>query len=189
MAFSGTLANDEAFAAGATRPTMSRSPGRERQGRGLGTGVAGPPELGIGLFSFLLHFVWEFLQVPAYAGMAAIDHWDGVKLCLSATVGDTGLAVTAFWAASVAARTRYWIVRPCPRDLLIFVATGIVLTIGFEYYHTNVSLRWTYADAMPVVPPFGTGLVPLLQWTLIPPVVVWLAARHLGGNALRGGSR
>ena len=28
------------------------------------------PELPVAMFSFLLHFLWEFLQVPTYAGMA-----------------------------------------------------------------------------------------------------------------------
>jgi hypothetical protein len=34
----------------------------------------------------------------------------------------------------------------------------------------NVSIRgsWAYRDIMPLVPPFGTGLAPLLQWTILP---------------------
>ena len=63
----------------------------------------------------------------------------------------------------------------------IFVAVGILLTLGFEYYYTNISLRWTYADLMPLVPLFGIGLSPLLQWRIIPPLVVWLARRYLLG--------
>lgn len=63
---------------------------------------------------------------------------------------------------------------------------GILLTIGFEYYYTTVSLRWTYSDLMPLVPPFGTGLTPILQWLFIPPLVVWLTRRHLlGARAIR----
>lgn len=144
------------------------------------------PEFGIVLFSFLLHFVWEFMQVPAFDGMAEMNHWDGIKLCLSATIGDVGFALTAFWATSLTARSRSWLLRPEIRPYLIFIAVGIALTIGFEYYYTSISMRWTYSQQMPLVPPFGTGLTPLLQWLVIPPVVIWLTRLHmLGSNADR----
>lgn len=139
------------------------------------------PELPVAYFSFVLHFVWEFIQVPTYAGMAEMPHWEAIKLCMSATFGDVGFALTAFWAACLAARSRDWILRPTRIPSAIFVAVGIVLTVGFEYYYTNVSLRWTYSDLMPLVPPLGTGLSPLLQWLVIPPLVTWLTRRHLLG--------
>lgn len=51
------------------------------------------PELPVVIFSFLLHFVWEFVQAPTYPGMAEMNHWDGIKLCMSATFGDAGFAL------------------------------------------------------------------------------------------------
>lgn len=139
------------------------------------------PELPVAYFSFALHFVWEFVQVPTYTGMAELPHWEAVKLCMSATFGDVGFALTAFWIASLAVRRRDWMLRPTRFPVAIFVAIGIILTVGFEYYHTNVSLRWTYSDLMPLVPPLGTGLSPFLQWFVIPPLVIWLTRRHLLG--------
>lgn len=147
------------------------------------------PELPVAFFSFMLHFVWEFVQVPTYADMAEMAHWEAIKLCMSATFGDVGFALTAFWIASLAARRRDWLLRPERLQVLIFVGVGIALTVGFEYYYTNVSLRWTYSDAMPLVPPFGTGLSPLMQWLVIPPLVIWLTRRHLlGARAIREGN-
>ncbi len=143
------------------------------------------PELPVALFSFLLHFVWEFLQVPTYAGMAEMAHWQGVKLCTSATIGDVGFALTAFWTASLAARTRHWMGNQVAFPVLVFLGTGIALTVGFEFYYTQVTLRWTYSDLMPLVPPFGTGLSPLVQWIVIPPIVLWLSRRHLSGSDAR----
>jgi hypothetical protein len=134
-------------------------------------------------FSFLLHFVWEFLQVPTYAGMAEMAHWQGVKLCTSATIGDVGFALTAFWTASLVARTRNWTSSPATLPVVVFLGTGVALTVGFEFYYTQVTHRWTYSDLMPIVPPFGTGLSPLLQWIVIPPIVLWLSRRHLAGDA------
>ena len=142
------------------------------------------PEIPIVLFSFLLHFVWEFLQVPTYAGMADLAHWEGIKFCAAATLGDVGFALTAFWAASAVGTSRQWIQDKRRAPLVAFIAVGIALTIAFEYYYTNVSLRWSYSEIMPLVPPLGTGLSPLLQWIIIPPLVVWLTRRHLQGLSL-----
>ncbi|WP_422373136.1 hypothetical protein [Hoeflea sp.] len=137
------------------------------------------PEFSIIVFSFLLHFVWEFWQAPTYAGMIELNHWDGIKLCSSATFGDVGFALTAFWITSAAARTRYWVLRPAPWQVVLFLAVGIALTVGFEYYYTNMTLRWTYSDLMPLVPPLGTGLSPLLQWLAIPLAVLWFTRRQM----------
>jgi len=144
--------------------------------------LADRPEFGIVVFSFLLHFVWEFIQVPTYAGMSEMDHWQATKLCLWATFGDVGFALTAFWITCMAARSRYWILRPAPFQLALFMAVGVGLTIGFEYYYTQITQRWTYSELMPLVPPFGTGLSPLIQWLVIPPLVLWFTRRQLRGG-------
>ena len=146
----------------------------------LGRPLWAVPEVTVAFLSFVLHFVWEFLQVPTYADMATMAHWDGVKLCTSATFGDVGFALTAFWTASAVARTRHWLERPSLAHILVFLAVGIALTVGFEYYYTNVALRWTYSELMPLLPPFGTGMSPLLQWIVIPLLVV-----SLGGHVMR----
>ena len=154
--------------------TGDRSPGTKRSAPPI-------PEIPIVIFSFLLHFVWEFLQVPTYAGMAETTHWEGIKFCTTATFGDVGFALTAFWAASAVGASRQWIQKRRRVPFVVFIAVGIALTIAFEYYYTEVSLRWSYSGIMPLVPPLGTGLSPLLQWIVIPPLVVWLTSRHLQG--------
>lgn len=142
--------------------------------------ISRQPEFWIILFSFLLHFVWEFLQVPTYAGMAELPHWEGVLICVFATLGDVGFALVAFWIASLAGNTRLWIMRPGVVPLILYFSIGLGLTIGFEYYYINITGRWTYSELMPLVPPFGTGLSPLMQWLIIPTLVLWLSRRAIG---------
>ncbi|PCI05087.1 MAG: hypothetical protein COB78_00225 [Hyphomicrobiales bacterium] len=140
-------------------------------------------EFNLIVFSFLLHFVWEFVQAPTYAGMVEMNHWEGIKLCMSATFGDVGFAITAYVLTSLFARSRDWVFNPSMAQLLLFLVIGIALTVGFEYYYTNISLRWTYSDLMPLVPPFGTGLSPLLQWIFIPLLVLWFIRRQISQSA------
>jgi len=39
--------------------------------------------------------------------------------------------------------------------------------------------RWAYSEAMPHLPVLGTGLLPLLQWLVIPPLVLWFIRRQI----------
>jgi len=115
------------------------------------------PELTIALFSFAFHFVWEMLQVPAYEGMSVMEHWPGIMVCTQATIGDVGFALAAFWVVAVFRRSRRWILSPSVGDVLLFLAVGMILTIGFEYYYVEIAHRWTYAAWMPLVPPLRYG--------------------------------
>ncbi|MCP3055579.1 hypothetical protein [Aurantimonas marianensis] len=155
----------------------------EPQLRDTGQGLWAVPEVSLALFSFAFHFIWEFLQIPTFEGMAELRHWEGVKICTYATVGDVGIALAAFWITSLAARTRHWICHKKAWQLLVFLIVGIVITIGLEFYYVEISNRWSYSELMPLVPPFGTGLSPLLQWIVVPLLVVELTRRNLLGTS------
>jgi hypothetical protein len=141
--------------------------------------VAELPELNVAFFSFLLNFVWEFFQVPFFRGMADAPHWQAAQVCIQATLGDAGISLVAFWAVALAARSRGWVLHPTAPQLLGFVAVGVGVTIPFEWLATEVLDRWTYADSMPTLPLLGTGLLPILQWIVLPPAVAWLVRRQL----------
>ena len=141
--------------------------------------LADLPELNVAFFAFLLNFVWEFLQVPFFRGMAEAPHWEAVQSCTLATLGDAGIALVAFWIVALAARSRSWVIHPTARQLMGFLAVGVVITITFEWLATEVLDRWSYAESMPTLPLLGTGVLPILQWIVLPPVVVWLVRRQL----------
>ncbi|MEW5926088.1 MAG: hypothetical protein AB1941_01245 [Gemmatimonadota bacterium] len=146
--------------------------------RGPGPGITGLPEVNVAIFAFLLNFVWEFWQVPFFEGMAAAPHWDAVRLCTRATLGDAGIALVGFWAVA-AARSRAWILRPTWGEVAGFTAVGVAITFAVEWLATEVWGRWAYAESMPTLPLLGTGILPLLQWMVLPPLVVWFVHRQL----------
>ena len=155
----------------------------EPQQRDTRQGLWAVPEVSLALFSFAFHFIWEFLQIPTFEGMAELRHWEGVKVCTYATIGDVGIALAAFWITSLAARTRHWIIDKKAWQLLVFLAVGLAVTVGLEFYYVEISNRWSYSELMPLVPPFGTGLSPLLQWIVVPLLVVELTRRNLLGTS------
>lgn len=145
--------------------------------------LATVPELHIALGAFLLNFPWEFLQVPFFATMTAIPHWDGVVACTRATLGDAVISLLAYWVASLRAGTRDWLSGRRDPGLRAYLATGLVITIVIERASTGPLARWTYSEIMPVVPAFGVGVVPLAQWVVLPLALVYLARRQLAGTA------
>jgi hypothetical protein len=138
------------------------------------------PELNVVIFSFLLNLPWELWQVPFFRGMADQPHWLGVKACTQATFGDAGIALVAFWVTAFFARTRSWISQPRRSDIVTFIGVGLVATIVFESLAIGVLERWAYSDSMPRLSILGIGLLPLLQWLLLPPLVLWFVRRQSG---------
>lgn len=137
------------------------------------------PETNVALFAFLLNLPWELWQIPLFKGMPSFEHWNGVIQCTRATAGDAAIALLAFWLVAATTRTRDWMRQPPGIALATFVAVGLLITIMLEYWATQIGGRWEYADAMPRLPLLGTGLAPLLQWLLIPPLVAWLVRRQI----------
>ena len=144
-------------------------------------GLPNTPEFSVLVFSFLLNLAWEYWQVPFFRGMADQPHWVGVKACTLATLGDAAIALAAYWVTAIFARARGWILRPNRLDIANFlgVGVGVVVTTLFEALATGMFQRWAYSDAMPRLPVIGTGLLPLLQWLVIPPLVLWFVRRQI----------
>ena len=141
------------------------------------------PEPNLAGFAFLLNYPWEFLQVPFFAGMAEAAHWDAIVFCSRAAVGDVGIALLAFWVVAAMAGDRRWLLKPSIRQQVGFVSIGIIATISLEWLATEVWNRWTYAPSMPRLPLVGTGAIPLVQWLVLPPVLLWIVRRQILGSA------
>jgi hypothetical protein len=149
--------------------------------------LPGTSEFNVLVFAFLINLAWEYWQVPFFRGMANQSHWQGVKACTQATIGDAGISLAAFWITALLARTRSWILQPRKSDIAVFLGAGIAITIIVEALATGVLGRWAYNDAMPRLPLLGTGLLPLLQWLALPPLVLWFVRRQIGARASRNG--
>lgn len=130
-------------------------------------------------FAFLLHFVWEMLQAPLYSSARDLPHVQGIWICARAAIGDVGIALSAYACAAATQRASLWVLRPRAEGWLAYLVFGLLVTVAFEYLGTGLLQRWAYGTAMPTLPVLGTGMSPVLQWLLVPPLAVWLTARHL----------
>ncbi len=134
----------------------------------------GFPEVRIVALGFPLSLLWELLQSPFYMD-TFVDPWVGVFYNrIHCSVGDVFILLIVFWiVASVWGRS--WMNSGRWEPLSIFVLLGVVYTGFSEYFNARVVGEWDYSAWMPTVA--GIGLAPLLQWIVVPAVVVGIVRR------------
>lgn len=142
--------------------------------------VTATPEFNLAVLALLFNFPWEVLQAPLFEGMAAAPHAIVISACLQATLGDAMIVLLAHASVAVATRRRHWMLALSRREVAGFVAVGIAITTVIEWLATrgHWAQTWAYSSAMPLVPGIGVGLSPLLQWVIVPLIMLWFAHRQ-----------
>ena len=134
-------------------------------------------ELNIVFFSLLLHTFWEGLHSYFYIfpdGFAAYP-----RFCWYCVGGDVLIALGSFFIVSLIFRSRKWILNPTKLQTTLFILAGTLYTIGSEYVHVNLAGTWQYSNLMPIIPLINVGLTPVLQWIVIPLIVIFIIKRQL----------
>src|SRR5262249_19492232 len=134
------------------------------------------PECQLAGYGFGLSLLWEVLQSPFYTDTFTVP-WTAVALNrLHCAVGDVLILLAAFWIVALGCG-RFWVCMASWASCLAFVALGLAYTAVSEYVNVQVLQRWAYSGWMPMVA--GIGLVPLLQWVIVPSVSVHYASKGI----------
>lgn len=126
-----------------------------------------------------LMLAWEVAQLPLYTIWQTASWRELAVAVLHCTAGDGLLALVSLGIALLVVGDSGW-----PRTGFARVATtalvvGVAATAYLEWINVEIRRSWAYAAAMPRLPPFGTGLAPVLQWLCLP-LPAMLLARRLG---------
>lgn len=131
----------------------------------------------------LLNLLWEVAQLPFYTLWKQGTLGSIAFAIAHCTVGD--VLIGLFAASLSIVLTRFLVPRHSAAGasfLVVFVIFGIGYTVFSEWLNVFVWKSWAYSDLMPIIPPLGTGLSPLLQWLLVPIatyfIVFWRTCRH-----------
>jgi len=127
--------------------------------------------------SFVLNWLWEMVQMPAYREVASRPWRETASLCTRASIGDVGITLLIYAIGALATRTLSWGLRPAWN---VYSAAALLGAMhGFWIERAAIaSGGWTYTQTMPVVPILKVGLWPLLQLTVLTPLAFWLANRR-----------
>lgn len=129
------------------------------------------------LWTVLAHMAWEVVQLPLYTLWADETLLYNAFAVVHCTGGDLLIALAALMIAVVTVGSREWPRRAHGRVVVVATLIGVGYTVYSEWLSTGVRASWAYTDAMPALPPLGTGLTPFLQWVILPPLGLWLCAR------------
>jgi hypothetical protein len=125
------------------------------------------------------NFAWEFAQLPLYTIWYEGTVGQIVFAALHCTTGDVLIAGSAVLGTIMIAGdarwpyTRYWTMA------VIAVLIGLAYTVYSEWINTEIRGGWAYTTWMPTLPLVGTGISPLLQWLVVPPLAFLLAKRSI----------
>lgn len=123
------------------------------------------------------NLAWETAHVPLYTLWAEASAGTLARAVLHCTAGDAVLGAAMLATALMLTRSWGWPSEGFGRVLVATTLLGMVTTVVIEWLSVEFWGRWAYSAAMPLLPPLGTGLTPLLQWLLLPPLCLWTARR------------
>lgn len=125
---------------------------------------------------FVLNLAWEIAHVRLYTLWTEADGLGVAWALFHCALGDVVIALGAFLLASIVLGRIDWpLSRPGAGSILV-VASTMAYTAWSEWYNVYRLGSWRYTELMPTI--FGIGLSPLLQW-LILPIVMVIAYRRI----------
>ncbi len=124
------------------------------------------------IVSGVLHALWETLHVPLYMGYEALG-W-GLPIELFATTGDVLYTCAGIFFVSWITSTSI-LKEPIlsVRTHMLCAGAGFVVALFVEYKAFYFD-RWSYTEAMPMIPFLEVGLSPVIQMTVLIPLTVYL---------------
>ena len=131
------------------------------------------------LASFGLNWLWETVQMGAYAQMADRSWYSIAILHIVPTLGDVAITFFVCGVGSLAAGQLRWGTTGRWNVYATAAFLGGACAVAVEWKALAVG-RWSYGDRMPVVPVLNVGLWPLLELTLLVPLALCVAARWSG---------
>ncbi|WP_305235574.1 hypothetical protein [Rhodoferax sp.] len=133
------------------------------------------------VISVALNYPWEMGQAFLYVGMdySAATWWH----CFVASLGDGVLVGLIYFSGRMAMGRNDWFARPGLKPYAIMVTSGLLIGVLLEWVAVHRLARWTYTEAMPLIPVLDVGWVPVLQMLVLPPLIFSLLAKTVRSRA------
>jgi len=129
------------------------------------------------LFAALANLIWETAQIPLFTLGSRGTIAEIAFAVVHCAAGDVVIAFACLAGALVSVGSEHWPTERFGAVSAAAVALGVTYTVYSEWANV-VRGAWAYSQAMPTLPPLGTGLAPLLQWLVLPPAgLVWARSR------------
>lgn len=125
------------------------------------------------------NLAWEFAQLPLYTIWHDGSANEIVFAALHCTGGDILISSMALLGALLVAGDGRWPRTRFRTVAVIAILGALAYTLFSEWLNTEVRGSWAYTSWMPTLPIIGSGLSPLAQWMIVPPLALWWARRSV----------
>ena len=124
------------------------------------------------LFAFLFNAVWEILQIPLYKeGVYTLQH---ILFCVLASVADVIMVLLIYFGFGIIFKNAFWINNSNIKRIILLMLIGGVGAVLAEIRHLSIG-TWSYAESMPLIPDVHVGLLPVLQFMILPILIYRLS--------------
>jgi hypothetical protein len=125
----------------------------------------------ITILAFFIHYAWEVLQMPLYdCDLHSVSH------IAKAAFGDVLMTFTIWLIIIFRSHQKIFPGNYRPGDLFISGVLGLLFAIIFEQFAIGTG-RWKYSELMPLFSVLNVGVVPLIQMTLLTPLIFFLTGK------------
>lgn len=125
----------------------------------------------IATIGLLLNFLWEMLQMPLYQNMPF--GWQSTLFCALASLADVIMLLLLYYGFAFIYKNPFWITALSFQRILVLIVAGGIGAVLFELRHLS-SGSWSYDGAMPLIPVLNVGLSPVLQFMVLPIIILYL---------------
>lgn len=123
----------------------------------------------------ILNLLWEIAQLPLYGLWSDPDPWRIAAYLMHCVFGDVLIATGFYLSTALIFRDMRWPMHRPWRGGFVMIISSLIFTAVSEWYNVYRIGAWSYAASMPLVA--GIGLAPLVQWLVVPALMIVLIRR------------
>ncbi|MEO7462921.1 MAG: hypothetical protein ABIT96_09350 [Ferruginibacter sp.] len=124
------------------------------------------------VFALVLNFLWEMAQMPLFKNMPL--NWETTLFCALASIADCIMVLLLYVGFGLMYKNSMWFRQPGVLQVALLIITGGLGAVLAEKKHLFVG-NWAYNSYMPIVPVVDVGLLPLLQFMVLPAIIYFVA--------------
>lgn len=130
--------------------------------------------LTIAVTAYMSNLIWEVAQGPLYKGFEYdLKHF---SFCALASVADMLMVLILFFSFALITKNVFWTRNMKAKKIGTLISVGGIGAIFAEMWHTTMG-DWSYAEIMPMVPFAEVGLLPVLQFALLPCLIFYTSSK------------
>jgi len=125
--------------------------------------------------------MWEWVQTPFFT-----DITDELNIIvwyrIHCTIGDIMIMGFSIILWSLFKKSNTWFFAPKARDYLAVTLMGASYTAYSEILNVVIRESWGYSELMPMIPGTHIGIIPIVQWLILPSIILYICARFIRGK-------